>query len=85
MLTLNTTGGVPAGFLMTGPNSKPGQGPAQLQDFNITVPMHVFSNENMNAFPPLLNSFSLVNRWTWEAGRGLRDTFWKARGCKTPQ
>ena len=37
------------------------------------------------AGPGLKNNFSLVNAWTWEAGRGVRCDFWRAMGLLVPE
>ena len=35
--------------------------------------------------PGLMNNFSLVNAWTWEAGRGTRCDFWRAMSALVPE
>lgn len=35
--------------------------------------------------PGLLNNITLVNAWTWEAGRGFRCEFWRSVGAIVPE
>ena len=46
-----------------------------------------FGTENITEFgePGLKNNFTLVNAYTWEAGRGIRCDFWRAMGSIVPE
>lgn len=35
--------------------------------------------------PGLLNNFTLVNAYTWEAGRGYRCDMWRSLGAIVPE
>lgn len=44
-------------------------------------------NDNTTIYigPGLMNNFSLVNAYTWEAGRGYRCDFWRSVAALVPE
>ncbi|KAK5467101.1 hypothetical protein LTS15_000071 [Exophiala xenobiotica] len=84
-INLNETGGTPFSTNIT----QIGVGLAE----NLLVPPRLFQDvlnlfsHNITEFgqPGLQNDITLVNAWTWEAGRGYRCDFWRSMGAIVPE
>lgn len=54
--------------------------PSELTGYSLLLP-----KTTIYVGPGLQNNFSLVNAYTWEAGRGYRCDFWRAMAALVPE